>query len=454
MKLGEFFMALGFDVEDQKLTQFENKMTGLPTKFTIVAAAATAALFALDKFTEGSVRAATALQNFNNQTGRSIIDLQKWQGAAILSNAAISVDEVSSSIKALEQNIAQIKLGAGNAAPFQLLGLDPFGGAFSVLDQLRDKIKGKDRPMAVNLIQQLGLSPELINVLQLTRKEFDALSGTLIRSEKTTAMLVKLGQATRIAKERFSLWKDNLAAKMAPALIMIVKILELFANSIGNIIGGISDAVDWLDKLADSSAVAAAFINALAITFGVLAIAMFPVTASFAVILAGVLSLILLIEDLIVFIEGGDSMIGRFIDSLGKIGDKLEKALKPLKDKFQKYLIDPIEKAINLADELVKRANKFLGTDNDDPNAGNWDNRTKGFQKLFDKEDPNYLFRIFQDRDEVTGAQLQQGGIINNIEMNITTTADAEETANLIVNKAQQLSFNTGMADVNNGAIY
>lgn len=433
MKIGEFFATLGFEVDDKNLNKFEGSLLALPKRFAVVAAAAAGALFAIDKFTESSIRSATALRNFTMQTGESAQKLQQWQNAAQLANLGASAEDVSGSIMALEQNIAAIKLGGGNIAPFQMLGVNPFTDAFSVLDQLRDRVQGLDRGVAVNLMQQMGISPEMINVLMLSSEEFERFNDVIKKTPEQVKALNKLGVEIKFLKMQFTQWKDTLVADLSPALISITKFLAKLLESMGAIAGMIFDLIRGFFDLASGLAAATGSVNALAIAAGILALKLLPVTASLA-------ALFLILEDIAVFREGGSSVLGRMVKGFQFLQAAIAKGMMMVGKTIRKYLIDPILEGIQLVEELIEKL----------PDLDSTMKSINLFDNLGD------LFRSDERASNLvpTNQLIEKGNIVNNnINLSVNSTADAQEVASLVVRRIQQESYNFGYADVNNGAL-
>lgn len=306
MKIGELFLALGFDVDDKKLDSFEGKIDKLKTNLAISAAKALAAVWAIDKFTAGSIKSSTALANFHNQTKLSVQSLQKWMAVAQMKNLSASADTVLASVKAIQDNLTQIKLGGGNVTPFQMLGIDVRGkDAFSVLEQIREKIKGLDRNVAVNLMQQLGIDPTMLETLQLTREEFDALGNQFIRSQEATDRIMRLGHSINRLKMNFSLWKDQLVSELAPSIEWMINLFYKFVLAIKNI----KDAMEKSEGFRIA-------IYAISAAFGALALAMMPIQPAIWLIAGAVAGLLWAFNDLANFINGKDSFFGKFLDDV------------------------------------------------------------------------------------------------------------------------------------------
>ena len=233
MNIGELFIALGFDVDDSKLKSFDDGIKSLTKDFAVVTGATTAALYGFEVFIDTAVRASVALYNFNQQTDLSTTSLQQWQAAATAANPALTVDQVTSSIAALENNLVEIrKFGGGNASPFLWLGIDISHGqtAIDILEELRAKVGQLDRATAVNLIQKMGLSPGFINVLTKSREEFDKFVAAQVRSKQSIDIIEKLAERMAFLQFKLSVFKDNLLADFTPGILQLIDVLEEFGK--------------------------------------------------------------------------------------------------------------------------------------------------------------------------------------------------------------------------------
>src|SRR5690242_15933895 len=141
MKVGEFFVELLVDGAAGQVT-----VRDLAQGFGALEAATlgqVGALVALGvklaQIADQAMTTATAFQMFETQTGLSAQKLQTWQIAAEQAN--VSAEAVAAGVSSLERNLAAIRMGQGNIAPFQILGIGANQDAFAVLDQLRDRLK-------------------------------------------------------------------------------------------------------------------------------------------------------------------------------------------------------------------------------------------------------------------------------------------------------------------------
>ncbi len=290
MKLGEFFVELGVLSDQKSVREFAASIGDM----TLGAAAGVAALVGLEyelvKIAGEAMNAAVGFEMFRSETGLSWQELQRWQIAGQQVN--VTSESIASSISQLQRNLAEIRLGRGNIAPFQMLGIDVRGNAFSVLAQLRDRLRGLDRATATNMIAQMGISPDMIRVLELTNSDFQKLSGTI------HGLTSGEEQAFYRSKQAIITWGLVLKEYGIDLVYRLVILLEKFIGYINRIPGDM--------RLLISSVV-------------LLAAAFYPVTAA-------IVGLLLLFDDLSVYLTGGDSLIGAGIEGFKKLGKELKEA--------------------------------------------------------------------------------------------------------------------------------
>lgn len=328
--IGELFIELGIKADTNKVNKVDQSFKSLRKNLLLTAAAFTGAIIGLDRFINSALKGVVALQNINIQTGLSIDKLQQFQQAGQLSNLALSADQIAQSIGNVQKNIAKIRIGQGDIAPFQLLGVDVAGqDAFGVINQLRESIKGLDPAIATNLISAIGLSPEFINILKLSRKEFEALSENTFLNPKQRADIDKAGTSIKALTLRFKALKDQAVAKIAPELDKLVqkffKWLKDNGDRIINTISGIArafakfaqaigNAFDLVTRFIGSISGLENGIKILAASFAFLSL-------SFSPFLAGLVAIILLLDDISVFRAGGDSVIGELVKAFDDLPD-------------------------------------------------------------------------------------------------------------------------------------
>lgn len=432
MKVAELFAELGFNVDNEGLNTFIGGLRGAATRATIVTAAVTAAAFAVNKFADASIRASAALRAFTIETGLNNQKLQQWQVITQLTDIDATAQDVTSSIQALQSNLAQIRLGQGNIRPFQLLGISAYGDAFDVIEQLRGAIQGLDPAMAVNLLQEMGLGPEFYHVLRLSREEFDSLSRSYLLSSEQVSSLTAIGSAfndlgmfIQHARDEFVAFASPLLIKAAHAIEAAIRLLIAPFEVLGLYIHNAGQALDRFMRTINGGAISS--LESLKIVLIGIGVAMFPITA-------GILGLLLILEDIAVYARGGESAIGdlveflKSVDIFGSIADQWNN------------LTDVISETMGEWQEFIERS--FIKPITD-------------LKKIIESV-PDGVGGFFSDTtDAIGGAIGDVGRNVSNTFSNIFNiqSDDPVGTADAVTNSLQrQLDF--GLSDLNNAGAY
>lgn len=236
MQLDELFIKLGFKTDDKELDKFGKSAQGAKVNLLGIVAAATATVVAIERIAEATAHAVNNLQNFNAQTGLSIGKLQNLQITGQLQNIGLSANDVSQSVQALQSNLANIRLGQGNIAPFQMMGIDVMGqDAFGVIDQLREKIKGLDDMTATNLIQQMGLNPQMITMLRMSKDEFAGLNSQIALTYDERKNIQDLGVEIKKTQLLIQGAINKTISQWTPALKAVAKFIQNITFSLGRL---------------------------------------------------------------------------------------------------------------------------------------------------------------------------------------------------------------------------
>lgn len=307
MKIGEFFVTLAVQADTLSVKDFAGALGALPIK----AAAAAGALYFVQKqiasLVDSAIGASIELQNFEATTGLSAQALQRWQIAAQQMN--ISAETVTSSISGLQRELARIRLGEGNIRPFSLLGIDVNQDALGALNQLRANLRGlraEQRATAVDLMQQMGISPEMIKLLMLSNEE-------LRKRQKLIPGLSREQQETFLQTKK--------------TLVEIGLILKQFGY---DIVSPLAHSFNFLaQKIRENE-------TALRIVRDIFLGLTFPIWA-----------VILLIDDIVGYFEGKDSALGAVIEGLKVFAHEIEQI-------FSKIRIPNADTVIKLLERLSK----------------------------------------------------------------------------------------------------
>lgn len=303
MNIGEFWVKLGIDVDTPKVKDFADAIGNIPTKVATSILAIAGLEYSIQKLAQSAIETAIGFQMFESQTGLSSQELQKWQ--IVAEQANVSTEAIASSVIGLQRALAEIHLGRGNVSAFNLLGISPREtNAFQVLLQLRERIKGLDSATATNLISQMGISPEMIQVLKLEDAQF----------EKFTNHVRGM-----TSQQQESFLKTKL---------VFVEMAQTIKYYLFDFISHFTMALDKSEDFRKAMIGIGVVVAALAISFA-------PITA-------GIAALLLLLEDVAVYETGGKSLIGRIFGdkkSGGKSdGEQLRDIQSKEKESFKKLI--------------------------------------------------------------------------------------------------------------------
>lgn len=317
LKIGELFVALGFKADQKKLSTFEGGLQNAKIKAVALTAAITGTTFAVLKFTDATLKYAVQLKNFAVQTGLSVQQLEKWRFVAEQND--VSGAELINTIKGIQRAGAEIKLGTGNIRPWQLLGIDPNDDPFTTLEKLRVKVKDLDPALAASVLSQLGIGQNFLNILKSSNLEFDKLNEKFLLTKKETKDLIALNKTFKDVIFSLRGLRNRMVAISAKPLEKVAKAVKNIAKFIIDLVHGITDVLNRFTFLKKVVLIAATAIAAF----------FFPVTA-------GIIALMVIIDDLYVFLQGGESLIGDFIKLFDFTSMIVE--LKKLKPEFEALL--------------------------------------------------------------------------------------------------------------------
>lgn len=414
MQLGEFFIALGFDVDDQKLKEFNQNLKDGWKDMLKLSAVAAGTVYAINKFVSGGIEAATALRNFNLETGHSIDNLQKWQAASVLTNAAMSAEQVTASITRMTNAMASVREGTGPSGAFARLGIGMEFMDRDVSDVLEELRKNFDTNVArwgyqntVNLMEEVGFDKGMLGAMKLSTDQWNKFTSNVLSAE-SQEKLVALGDAISKFKWEFKLWKDELSADIAPALIewldKAIPAFKAFAEAFGAVFKALSELS------ASDKAALATFATVIFATFN-------PIKTLFVLLAAA-------IYDVGKFLQGLDSYTGSGIEKLKELAEFFGFENKKSTFDFEN---------IALPD--------FLKNNNERPFAGT------DFDKIYARN-----LNPASERDREIARMAYNNSVNMNNVMNIHSTADAATLSDMIAMRNKQM-LEAAQAELGNGAV-
>lgn len=312
MKIGELFILLGVDSDEKVVNNFEKSLSRVVKRSTLLVASLLGVSFSIKGLLEETFNLTKSMERFSAMTGLSTEELQRWQ--IIADKVNISADNVSSSVTGLLRSIAQIRMGQGNIAPFQILGIDIEQDPFQILNQLRERLKTVERGRAVNLISQMGISPEMIKLLLLTNEQLKEMSADeLIFSDKNQRKVLLLNIKLKEFRREIMFLAGNLIANLSPAFIKIIQAFRSAGNTVSFVIREFlrfKEVYTALILVLFSQQIGMALVSLIGN----------PI-AQFAAIMIG---LFLVLDDFAAYFEGRNSVIALAIEGLKKLGEELK----------------------------------------------------------------------------------------------------------------------------------
>ena len=310
--------------------------TGLDSSIKLlagVAAGITAASGAMFAWANSVFNTIDPMVQLSRETGVALESIQELGYAASVNGS--SLDAVSASVREMTKRIGEFEqLGTGPAKEVvENLGIsfrDANGeikAADQVMLELTDTMAGMSESERMNVLDKLGIDPSMIQLLSSTSEEVEGLRA---RAQRLGVVTQEQGGAVASYNDslttlRFGMQgiQNMVAVGFAP---MMGDLVDRFVNLLEANQDLIMNGLNWLGEVVASTmgmlermwpifaAVAAGFAIAkvAAIGFGgVMKIILSP----FVLWTAAILGAILIVDDLIVAFQGGESVIADFFES-------------------------------------------------------------------------------------------------------------------------------------------
>lgn len=178
--------------------------------------AAKLALIVLDRMGNNLLKANQMYVTFNRTTGISINRLNRMAGLARLSGMNLAPEQVAGDIHSLQQKLFRFRKFGEGADTFGQLGINPMGmSPEGLILGLRKALKGYAPEVKSFFLEQLGLSQEWVNVLDLADEDF--------KSYIKEASLLQLDAKERhkLAKMTAEQQKNNMRWELARQKLLI-----------------------------------------------------------------------------------------------------------------------------------------------------------------------------------------------------------------------------------------
>lgn len=222
--------------EQNALSDSINKSITTSLKF-IGAIGATVTM--LDRLGNSLLKSNQLYITFEKQTDISISKLNKMAGLARLGGMNLGAEQVAGDIASLQEKIFEFERLGKNAETFGMLGINPRGmKSDQLITALRTALKGRSGLEKSYYLQQLGLSQEWLNVLDLTDdkyREYLKTSKELQLSEKERKQLAQYTALQQKNNMRWELARQKLLLAVMPMVQKIMEVTSKIALKISNI---------------------------------------------------------------------------------------------------------------------------------------------------------------------------------------------------------------------------
>lgn len=322
---------------------FQNKLKDVVKGVGAVIGALTAAGYALNHLTNDLVQSNQAMLNLTRTSDISLSTFQKWGSIGKM----LGVNNAAQQIEGLNQRLFELRLTGQGARGFQLAGINPTGDADSVMEQLRARVSGMSDTSASYLLREMGLDPQMLHLLRMGREEFEALGKTVKKyqlTDKQRADIQKMNIQLEIARQKLQYLKDRAILAIMPLFVDLAKSFASVTEMLMRWGKAIKNANVWWRGLITGLVYGLARIEKVRLFFKGISTALsecitkIPIFGKafanlgriFSRALLPLTALYLLLDDLAVYFEGGDSLIGRVLNWGKEKGAELGEGFKKL----------------------------------------------------------------------------------------------------------------------------
>lgn len=281
--------------------------------------------------------------------------LQAWQGAAV--RAGGDADAFAGSVRNLNGKLDEVGNGSGEAADvFRSLGVSAKDNAGqiksidTILLELAGKFAGLSREQAVSFGEKLGLDEGTINLLQ---KGSDGVDNLLARQKELGLYTQQDAEGAREFNNTLEDLKqvfNSVSAVIARLLLPMLK-----------------DFTKWITSFAvnirENENLVIGFFTGLSIVMGVLAaktlLAFAPFILFMAVIVAVAAAFAFLYNEIVNFINGNDSMIGRLCEKWNGFRDEISAALDEASENVSSFFRDISDRINSALDAISEKFSEF-----------------------------------------------------------------------------------------------
>jgi len=337
--------------EIDRMKKLAGNIAGVVKGLTAFVTATAGVIYAIDRMTDALFQQNQAWINLTRQSDISLKTFQKYAGVASILDKSLGMEGAAGSIADLEQRLFRLELLGEGAEGFLLAGINPMGkNANQVLEDIRNRIRGLSDKKATFLLKQMGIDPKMLAMLRLTREEFNSLNAEIERYQLNFSQRKEIqNYQEEVAKIKMQLQylKDRALLAILPAFSKFLKsverVAEFFARlgkRVGEFIVKFRGIIALLAIFATKLAPVQAFFKAIK---GIgIALEKIPFLGKFITGFVGgisrallpLMALWLIIDDIMTYMQGGDSYTGDLIEWFNSIGENFQKVFEAIQKNF------------------------------------------------------------------------------------------------------------------------
>lgn len=324
--------------------EFAKGLGKVVTKTMAVVGALTTAALVINKYTKELVQSNQAMLNLTRTSDIALNSFQKWGNIGKI----MGVDNAEQQLAGLNKRLFELQLTGEGARGFQLAGVNPMGQtAEGVLEQIRARIRGLNDTQASYLLEQIGLDPQMLHILRLSREEFEQLNDVVRRYRLTageTKEIQQMNMQLQIAAIKLKYLRDKAVLAILPLwtqlTISTARIAEMFAKlakKLGAFISKFRLAVGLAAVYVSRMKPVKDILNAIVIAMKAsirempkLVQWVFKLGGAFARALLPLTAVFLILDDIATYFEGGDSLLGEVLNWSNERGGEISEAFKKI----------------------------------------------------------------------------------------------------------------------------
>lgn len=330
----EFALATKKNIEANE--ELKNNIAGFVKGITDFITAVSGAIGAVNKLTNQLVQSNQAFLNLTRTSDISLDTFQKWDSVGKM----LGVQNAAQQIEGLNERLYELMLTGQGVEDFQLAEINPIN-ADGVMEQIRNHIKGMSDTSASYLLKEMGLDPQMLHLLRMSREEFQALNAEMANYRLTPeqrASIQEMNIQLEMASQKLQYLKERAILAIMPYFVRFTEMMTEIADGIRTVVRWLNNSkseLATLTRLIIAATVAlagiVAVIKTLPLLIGGITIAIrilqgaimsltaHPIIAGLTALLGAIM---LIADDIMGYFQGKNSGIGYIINGLEDLNIK------------------------------------------------------------------------------------------------------------------------------------